>query len=77
MFRTISTLWLSLFAAPAAAHPGHLAELAGHNHWVAGAAIGAAIALGLWGALKGKKADVEVGADADAEVDGDAEEQAA
>ena len=45
MFRTISTLWLSLFAAPAAAHPGHLAELAGHNHWVAGAAIGAAIAL--------------------------------
>ncbi|ABV91919.1 hypothetical protein Dshi_0170 [Dinoroseobacter shibae DFL 12 = DSM 16493] len=42
-------------AAPALAHPGHLAGLAGHDHWVAGAAIGAAIAIGLFGALKGRK----------------------
>ncbi|EYD73000.1 DUF6732 family protein [Limimaricola hongkongensis] len=45
----------ALLAAPGAAfaHPGHVADLAGHDHWVAGAAIGLAIALGLWGALKG------------------------
>ncbi|SHI84426.1 DUF6732 family protein [Wenxinia saemankumensis] len=51
---------LLLAAGPAAAHPGHLAGLAGHDHWVAGAAIGLAIALGLWGALRGeRKADPE------------------
>lgn len=43
-------------AAPVGAHPGHLADVAGHDHWVAGAAIGLAIALGLYGVLKGKKA---------------------
>jgi len=42
-------------ARPAQAHLGHVGELAGHDHWVAGAAIGAAAAIGLWGALKGKK----------------------
>lgn len=51
-------------AAPAGAHPGHLADLAGHDHWVAGAAIGLAIALGLYGALKGKKAQDAPEADA-------------
>jgi hypothetical protein len=44
-----------LIAGPAAAHPGHIADLAGHNHWLAGAAIGAAIAAAIWGHLKGKK----------------------
>ncbi|SDE59831.1 DUF6732 family protein [Limimaricola pyoseonensis] len=55
MRRTALLTILSL-AAPgmAAAHPGHLADAAGHDHWVAGAAIGLAIALGLWGALKGR-----------------------
>lgn len=46
-----------LVATPVLAHPGHLAELAGHDHRVAGAAIGLAIALGLWGALKGRGRD--------------------
>ncbi|MEN8895513.1 MAG: DUF6732 family protein [Yoonia sp.] len=41
----------------AAAHPGHLIELAGHDHWAAGAAIGAAILAGIWGALRGEKSD--------------------
>jgi hypothetical protein len=41
----------------AAAHPGHMTDLAGHDHWVAGAAIGLAIALGLWGALKGGRSE--------------------
>lgn len=42
----------------AAAHPGHLIELAGHDHWAAGAAIGAAILAGIWGAMRGEKSDV-------------------
>jgi len=49
----------ALFAAGAAtgalAHPGHLAEVAGHGHWLGAAAIGAAIAIGLWAGLKGRK----------------------
>ncbi|MCA0918941.1 DUF6732 family protein [Pseudooceanicola nanhaiensis] len=41
-----------LIAGPAAAHTGHLAEAAGHDHWLGAAALGAAIAIGLWQALK-------------------------
>ncbi len=43
-------------AAPAYAHPGHLADVAGHDHWVAGVAIGLAVLAGLWGAVGGKRA---------------------
>ena len=46
----------ALAAAGAAhAHPGHLAEVAGHGHWLGAAAVGAAIAIGLWAALKDRK----------------------
>ena len=38
----------------AKAHPGHMAEVAGHGHWLAAAALGAAIAIGLWAGLKGR-----------------------
>lgn len=62
-----------LVAGPATAHPGHIADLAGHNHWLAGAAIGAAIAAAIWGHLKGKKDAPE---DEHAEED-TAEEQSA
>lgn len=41
----------------ASAHVGHVADAAGHDHWVAGAALAAAAAIALWGALKGKKAE--------------------
>jgi hypothetical protein len=44
-----------LVAGAAQAHPGHLAEVAGHGHWLGAAAIGAAIAIGLWAAAKGRK----------------------
>ena len=44
-----------LFASPAAAHVGHLGGAAGHDHWIAGIAIGAAAGLAIWGALKGRK----------------------
>jgi len=49
------TLFLSLFPGTALAHVGHLGEAAGHDHWVAGAAIGVAVALGLWATWKGKR----------------------
>lgn len=39
------------------AHIGHLGELAGHDHVVAGVAIGIAIAIGVAGALKGQGAE--------------------
>lgn len=61
-------LALILLPAVAQAHPGHLADLAGHDHWVAGAAIGAAVLAGLWGALKGKgRSDPDEPADDDDE----------
>lgn len=47
------------FSLPAIAHPGHMIEVAGHNHWLAGVAIGAAIGIALWGFAKGKKQDPE------------------
>lgn len=58
---------LALFVLPQAvlAHPGHLTDLAGHDHWVAGAAIGAAVLAGLWGVLKGRKTDAKAETDAE------------
>ncbi|SFK13457.1 DUF6732 family protein [Celeribacter neptunius] len=55
----ILTALFTMIAMPALAHPGHIGEIAGHNHWLAGAAIGAAIAIAIWGAIKGKKEEVE------------------
>ena len=50
------TLALILTAPAASAHPGHLTDAAGHNHWVAGIALGAAAIAIVLGALKGRKA---------------------
>lgn len=57
-------LTLTLFLLPGAAfaHAGHLGEYAGHDHWVAGAAIAVAVALGLWATWKGRRDDDEVAA---------------
>ncbi|SFR33349.1 DUF6732 family protein [Litoreibacter janthinus] len=73
MTRIFITLTLAILAAPASAHVGHFGEFAGHDHWVAGAALGAALAVSIWGALKGKK-DEE---DAEADTSDDAEEEEA
>ncbi|MEQ8290842.1 MAG: hypothetical protein RIA08_01455 [Roseovarius sp.] len=61
--------------AAAEAHPGHLAEAAGHHHWLGAAAVGAAIAIGLWAALKRRKPEeaAEAAEDADDEDAADAE----
>ena len=58
-----------LIASPALAHPGHIADLAGHGHWVGAAAAGAAIAIAIWAGLKGKsKPEGEVEPDAPEET---------
>lgn len=53
MTRLIASIFV-VWGGVAQAHPGHLADLAGHDHWVAGAAIGIAILVGVYGALTGK-----------------------
>lgn len=58
-------------ATPAAAHIGHLGEVAGHGHWIGLGAIGLAVLVG----LLGKKAKTK---DSEAEnTDEDTEEQPA
>ena len=54
----ITAFLIGLFgsASVAQADVGHIGELLGHDHWVAASAIGIAIAVGLLGALKGRKA---------------------
>lgn len=70
--RQAVTLFFSLFALPAFAHVGHVGELAGHDHVIAGVALGAAIGIAIWGALKGKK-DTAENAQSEADADTDAE----
>lgn len=50
------TLAMMNVGTGAFAHPGHLADLAGHDHWVAGAAIALAGLIAIIEAAKGKKA---------------------
>ena len=59
----LTPIALALTATGAAAHPGHWAEVGGHDHWVAGIAIGAAALAALWGALKGRKGKDEASED--------------
>ncbi|WP_373355736.1 DUF6732 family protein [Pseudoroseicyclus sp. CXY001] len=60
----LAALPLTLSPGLALAHIGHLGAVAGHDHWVAGAAIGAAVAVAAWGAWKGRKdKDAEAGKD--------------
>ena len=66
--RPLLSLFALLWTLPAWAHPGHLADLAGHDHWVAGAAIGIAIVIGLLGVLQGQKDESEDAAE-DEETD--------
>ena len=68
---------IAVLPAPALAHVGHLGEVAGHDHWIAGAAIGAAVVIGLYGAWKGRKAQAsDQGADEAAKSADDEKETA-
>ena len=57
----------------AAAHPGHLAAAAGHDHWIAGAAIAAGIGIAAWAILKGRR-ETEAAEAPEGETDEAAEE---
>jgi len=48
------TAGLLLSPLPALAHPGHLADLAGHSHWIALGGLALAGALAAW-AARGRK----------------------
>ena len=62
---------LMLSAADAAlAHPGHLVEAAGHNHWLAGAALGAAVVIGALATIRGLRRPTGEAADAEPEAEG-------
>ena len=69
---TFAILWASILGAgQAAAHAGHLGDLAGHDHWIALGALGAAAGIALWAGLRGKKKDPD---EVEAEEAGDEEE---
>ena len=70
--RALILLPATLLPAPALAHLGHVAEAAGHDHWIALGALGVAVGVAVWGALKGKDEDA-----ADAEETEEAEADAA
>ncbi|WP_037293133.1 DUF6732 family protein [Roseobacter sp. CCS2] len=53
--RELLTVLLICTGSSVMAHPGHLADVAGHDHWAAGIAIGLAGLAAIWGAMKGKK----------------------
>lgn len=51
--RLTLALFTILAANPALAHVGHLAEVAGHGHWVAVGAIAIALGIAALGSKKG------------------------
>ncbi|MGB0854498.1 MAG: DUF6732 family protein [Pikeienuella sp.] len=63
---------ISMGATTAHAHLGHVAEVAGHSHWIGLAAVlGAAAIAGAIGILSGKESED------DSEIDTEAEGEAA
>ncbi|MEL6586080.1 MAG: DUF6732 family protein [Pseudomonadota bacterium] len=62
---------LLLLPLPVQAHPGHLADLGGHDHWVLGVGLGVIAGAAVLGWLKGSK-DKD---DTEATEDETAEEQ--
>lgn len=71
----IILILLLVLPSVAFAHAGHVIEAAGHNHWIALGAIGAAALAALWSKHKEKQ---QAEADSDeAEDAGDLEEEPA
>ena len=68
LMRLLLILTFVLSANGAFAHVGHIADVAGHGHWVGAAAIGLAILVGAYGKLKDReKAEPEAEEEAEAE----------
>ncbi|MEM1360482.1 MAG: DUF6732 family protein [Pseudomonadota bacterium] len=63
---SLGTLAFLLVAGQATAHVGHVGEIAGHSHWVAGAAIDLAGAIAVWA---GRKAGAKQEASSDDKPD--------
>jgi hypothetical protein len=57
--RILLSIFLVLAPTAVFADVGHIGEAFGHDHWLGVAALGAAVALGLWGILKGAKNDAD------------------
>lgn len=74
--KTLISLIALMLAGSAHAHTGHIAEVAGHNHWLAGVAIGAAAAIALWQTLKGKRKSEETEAEGDTSAADDKPQEA-
>ena len=53
--QAVLALTLIALASSASANIGHVGEVAGHDHWIAAGALGLALGLTLWAALKGRK----------------------
>lgn len=66
--RRLSLITVVMIPGAASAHVGHLGELAGHDHWVAGAAVGAAAAITIWNVLKGKRKPADAAPEEDPET---------
>jgi flagellar biosynthesis component FlhA len=63
-----------LAASPAAAHLGHVGEVAGHAHWLAVAALAGAAAIAAWLIKSGEREDeAEETEDEEAEAEAEAE----
>ncbi|PZX19093.1 hypothetical protein LX81_00793 [Palleronia aestuarii] len=62
-----------LLPVPALAHTGHLGALSGHDHWIAGAALGVAAGIAIWKAAKGRASRPEDQAVPEAAAEEDAE----
>jgi hypothetical protein len=60
--RPIAAALLALLPAAAAAHPGHVAEQAGHDHWIALGALAAAFAVTGWAWWRGRRGEAARGA---------------
>jgi hypothetical protein len=58
--RLTLALFTILAGAPAFAHIGHLADVAGHGHWAAAGAIAIALGIAALGVRKGESQEKEV-----------------
>ncbi|WP_281981614.1 DUF6732 family protein [Thalassorhabdomicrobium marinisediminis] len=74
--RLFLTPLMLLTAGPALAHPGHLGELGGHDHWIALGGIAIAGAIALWGIRK-KAKDTQGAKVEEDTAEGDAEDATA
>lgn len=74
MMKSAATVLLTAALAPGAtlAHPGHVAEIAGHAHWIGLAAVlgAAGLAALIWGA-RGESEDQTADGEADGAPEGE------